>query len=127
MNLPEGFEELKDFMLKNQSSNGLKAQDIQNGLAKLYGFTSGKITGIIYRACEQGVIVKTSRGVYKLPEVGENKIQNAETIQEKINKAIDGCIEQITSIFNGKIEELSVEDFKLIKEKIESLRNIKEC
>lgn len=132
--LPEGFREFISFA-NSKETKILKAKDIQNELSHLYGFSSGKVAGIIKRAEEKQLISKVSRGVYqyngndgklKTFLVAESAIDVHEerSLQDKINQEIRQTIKRINEILALEIDSLSVQDFEKIKAKIDALKEI---
>jgi len=132
--LPEGFREFISFA-NSRETKILKAKDIQNELSHLYGFSSGKVAGIIKRAEEKQLITKVSRGVYQYNGSGgklnpfsiaepERDLYNEQSLQDKINQEIRQTIKRINEILALEIDSLSVPDFEKIKEKIDTLKEI---
>lgn len=132
--LPEGFREFISFA-NSKETKILKSKEIQNGLSHLYGFSSGKVAGIIKRAEEKQLISKISRGVYqyngndgKLKTFSiaepERDLYNEQSLQDKINQEIMQTTKRINEILALEIDSLSVQDFEKIKAKIDALKEI---
>jgi len=122
--LPEGFEELFEYLrIVSNIKDNIEAKEIQNALTK-YGFTSGKITGIIHRAENQGYLNRVRRGVYSFDinifdeECGKDKVMPL------VCREIKCTVDNIKKIMGDNISNMSSEEFGEIKEKLDILEKI---
>ncbi|MFD3158866.1 hypothetical protein ACFIJ5_18820 (plasmid) [Haloimpatiens sp. FM7330] len=123
---PEGFNELYQYLKKTKSDEKPKtASDIQKSLKGDYKFSSGKITGIIKRAEEKGMIKKVKRGMYMLNTsyINKEKSDKINVITE-INSEISIAIEKIQNIVAKEMSSIDSDTFVIIKNKIDKLQEI---
>ncbi|MBN1050440.1 hypothetical protein [Clostridium botulinum] len=123
--MPEGFKELQAY-LESRKGEKVKAEEIQKNLQLTYGFTSGKVTGILKRAEEQKFVVKVSRGMYML-NTGETNIEESfkpVDIYKLVNNEIVNCIGKIQSIIGDNFSTLNTSDVEKLQKKIRKLKEI---
>lgn len=129
--LPEGFKEFIEFMNSNNITI-FKARDVQQGLSHQFGFSSGKISGILNRAEERNLITRIGRGVYQFNGFNNSKkpsspkeesvdLHCTPSLKKRINSEIMLTVKKINEIIAPEISNLSTEDFESIKSTINKL------
>ena len=113
---------LKD--LKNFQSI-YKRFEIHAALEK-YGFTPGKISGIIYRAAKQKYLRQVQRGKYEFGKPIEQEQNSENEILSLACREIQNTIENIKKIMIDNLTEMSPKEFEEIKNKLEALSKILE-
>lgn len=118
--MPEGFTELIAY-LSAQPERTYKAAEIQAALQETYSFTSGKVTGIINRATERGVIVKVARSMYKLREAGSPAGQN---VLPLCKNEIQASISKIETTVAQKLTESTDEELREVRSILRKLKEL---
>ncbi|SHO54079.1 hypothetical protein [Anaerocolumna xylanovorans] len=122
---PEGFKELVEYFSHQKSGYAAKASEIQTYLQDTYKFTSGKVTGIIKRANERKIIVKTGRGEYKLSlNDGEIESMVANDVINRVSDEIKNAIKKIETIVAQEIRSIEPNDIVRIQKVIKLLDQI---
>lgn len=122
---PEGFKELYKYLKQKESGELVKVEDIQKHLGEEYDFTTGKITGIIKRAVEKGMITNVKWGTYKLNDyyiTGET--DDKVSVISEINNEINIAINKIETIIGKNFSSLEDEEIIDIKNKIKALKKL---
>lgn len=122
-----GFTELKDIFEEEQTVI-MTVADISERMRDKYNFTSSKISGIIMRAVQKGLLYKTGRGTCVInidyPEGVADYIDEKEpekpNIQVIISEEINTCIENINKKVN--VSDLSSSDFEKLKNVMAQLK-----
>lgn len=122
---PEGFKELHAYLKKDKSSEVVKAEEIQNYLSKNHKFSKGKITGIIKRAEEKGMIENIGWGIYEFNNsyIKEERDGKVSVIKE-INNEVSTAISKIETIVGKNFSILEDNEIIEIKNKIKALQEI---
>ena len=124
--LPEGFKELLEYLQEISSSQKeVTTSEIHAALEK-YGFTPGKISGIIYRAAKQKSLRQVQRGKYEFGKPIEQEQNSENEILSLACREIQNTIENIKKIMIDNLTEMSPKEFEEIKNKLEALSKILE-
>jgi DNA-binding MarR family transcriptional regulator len=118
--MPEGFAELLEY-LNEHPEREYKAYDIQAAMQARYRFTSGKITGIINRAVERGVIDRISRSIYKLRSINTGAVSNVVTL---CRNELQACISKIEATVAQRLTEMTDSELRDIRSLLRKLKEL---
>lgn len=122
---PEGFKELYDYLEQDKLDEEVKVDEIQSYLKEKYGYSEGKITGIIKRAKDNEMIINIKWGIYKLNKSYINgEENNGFNVIKRIDDEISTTIERIEKIISQSFSILNTNEIIKIKDKIERLERI---